>query len=338
MLQEATRALVAGRSLERAEARAAMAAILEPAPAVQVASFLTALAMKGETPDEIAGLAEAMRDRAVGLPGDWGDLLDTCGTGGDRAGTFNISTTVAFVASSCGLKVAKHGGRSASSKCGSADVLEALGIDVELSPEKAAACLEQHGITFLFAPRYHPAMKHVAPVRRELGFPTAFNLLGPLSNPVRPSHQVLGVYRLADVPLMARALRELGTRRALVVHGHGGLDELSLEGPSEVAELRADGTLRTFKLAPADAGLAPAPLSALAGGDASTNAALIRSVLSGEDRTARRDVVLWNAAAALWLGGVARDMAEGVAVAAEAIDAGKAYAKLEAFSRATRPS
>ncbi|HEY9900210.1 MAG TPA: anthranilate phosphoribosyltransferase [Pantanalinema sp.] len=338
MLQEATRALVAGRSLERAEARGAMEAILAPAPPVQVASFLTALTMKGETPDEIAGLAEAMRGQAVQVPGSWGDLLDTCGTGGDRAGTFNISTTAAFIAAACGLKVAKHGGRSASSKCGSADVLEALGIDVELSPEAAASCLETHGITFLFAPRYHPAMKHVAPVRRELGFPTAFNLLGPLCNPLRPTHQVLGVFRHAHVPLMARALRELGTRRALVVHGRGGLDELSLEGPSEVAELKADGTIRTFQLDPSDAGLAPAPLSALAGGDAPTNANLIRAVLSGEDRGPCRDVVLWNAAAALWLGGAADDMRAGVALAAETVDSGAAIAKLEAFGRATRPS
>lgn len=338
MLQEATRALLSGRSLERAEARGAMEAIFAPALPVQVASFLTALTMKGETPDEIAGLAEAMRARAVPVPGAWPELIDTCGTGGDRTGTFNISTTVAFIAAACGLKVAKHGNRSASSQCGSADVLEALGANVELSPEQAARCLEAHGITFLFAPCFHPAMKHVAPVRRELGFPTAFNLLGPLCNPLRPSHQVLGVFRHAHVPLMARALRELGTRRALVVHGHGGLDELSLEGPSEVAELHPDGSIRTFQLDPRDAGLAPAPLAALAGGDAPTNARLIRGILSGERRDACRDVVLWNAAAALWIGGAARDMRAGVTLAAEAIDTGAARAKLDAFGRATRSS
>ncbi|MBO9542473.1 anthranilate phosphoribosyltransferase [bacterium] len=338
MIQEATRALLSGRSLERSEARGAMEAIFAPAAPVQVASFLTALTMKGETPDEIAGLAEAMRAHAVPVPGSWPELLDTCGTGGDRSGTFNISTTVAFIAASCGLKVAKHGNRSASSLCGSADVLEALGVHVDLEPEHAAECLEQHGITFLFAPRYHPAMKHVAPLRRELGFPTAFNLLGPLCNPLRPSHQVLGVFRHAHVPLMARTLRELGTRRALVVHGHGGLDELSLEGPSEVAELKPDGTIRTFQLDPRDAGLQAAPLAALAGGDAPTNARLIRGVLSGEDRGPCRDVVLWNAAAALWIGGAAHDMIAGVALAAEAIDSGAASAKLEAFGRATRRS
>lgn len=338
MIQEATRALLSGRSLERAEARGAMEAIFAPAAPVQVASFLTALTMKGETPEEIAGLAEAMRAHAVAVPGHWPELLDTCGTGGDRSGTFNISTTVAFIAASCGLKVAKHGNRSASSQCGSADVLEALGVNVDLSPEQAAACLDALGITFLFAPRYHPAMKHVAPVRRELGFPTAFNLLGPLCNPLRPSHQVLGVFRHAHVPLMARALRELGTRHALVVHGHGGLDELSLEGPSEVAELLPDGAIRTFQLDPRDAGLAPAPLSALAGGDAPTNARLIRSILAGERKDACRDVVLWNAAAALWIGGAALDMREGVARAAEAIDTGAAIEKLEAFGRATRAS
>lgn len=333
----ATQQLLMGRSMQRAEARAVLAGIFsgETSPA-QVASFLTALRMKGESPEEVAGMAEAMRDHAVAVPGEWPDLLDTCGTGGDRSGTFNISTTVAFVAASQGLKVAKHGNRSASSQCGSADVLEALGAHIELSPEHAARLLDQEDLTFLFAPRYHPAMRHVGPIRKELGFPTVFNLLGPLCNPLRPHRQVLGVYKPELVDLMAGALQALGVRRALVVHGHGGLDELSLAGPSQVAEIREDGTLHRYLADPTAYGLAPAPIQALVGGDAPTNAAIIRGILAGEIRDARRAAVVWNAAAALLVGGVATDLAEGVAIASRALDSGAAMRKLEAFTAATR--
>lgn len=333
----ATHQLLMGHAMERATARAVVMQIFagEASP-VQVASFLTALRMKGESAEEIAGMAEGMRAHAVPVPGEWADLLDTCGTGGDRSGTFNISTTVAFVAASHGLKIAKHGNRSASSLCGSADVLEALGADIELAPERAAQLLERHDVTFLFAPRYHPAMRHVAQIRRELGFPTVFNLLGPLCNPLKPHRQVLGVYKPELVDLMALALKALGVRRALVVHGHGGLDELSLAGASQVAEVHPDGTLRRYLADPAAHGLALAPIQALAGGDAATNAAIIRGILAGDIRDARRDAVVWNSAAALFVGGVAADLDEGVKLAAQALDSGAARRKLEAFTAATR--
>lgn len=333
----ATHQLLLGRSMARSEARAVVSDIFSGlATPVQVASFLTALRMKGESAEEIAGMAEGMRAHAVPLPGEWPDLLDTCGTGGDRSGSFNISTTVAFVAACHGLKVAKHGNRSASSQCGSADVLEALGVRIELAPEEAADLLAAHDVTFLFAPRYHPAMRHVAPVRRELGFPTVFNLLGPLCNPLKPHRQVLGVYKPELVDLMAGALQALGVRRALVVHGHGGLDELSLAGPSQVAEVLPDGSIRRYQVDPARHGLAPAPLHALAGGDAATNAGIIRGILAGELRDARRDAVVWNAAAALWVGGAASDLADGIRLAARALDSGAARRKLESFAAATR--
>lgn len=333
----ATHQLLAGRSLERAAARAVLDAIFagETSP-IQVASFLTALRMKGESPEEIAGMAEAMRSCAVPVPGEWADLLDTCGTGGDRSGTFNISTTVAFVAASQGLKVAKHGNRSASSQCGSADVLEALGAHLEFSPEHAARLLDEHDLTFLFAPRYHPAMRHVGPIRRELGFPTVFNLLGPLCNPLRPQRQVLGVYKPELVDLMAGALQALGVQRALVVHGHGGLDELSLAGPSAIAEVMGDGSIRRYQADPAAYGLEPAPIQALLGGDAATNAGIIRGILAGDIRDARRSAVVWNAAAALLVGGAASDLQEGVGLATRALDSGAALRKLEAFTAATR--
>lgn len=332
----ATQQLLMGHAMERAVAQAVLREIFsgETTP-VQVASFLTALRMKGESAEEIAGMADGMRALAVEVPGDWTDLLDTCGTGGDRSGTFNISTTVAFVAASHGLKVAKHGNRSASSQCGSADVLEALGVNIELSPEQAAQLLEAHDVTFLFAPRYHPAMRHVGPIRRELGFPTVFNLLGPLCNPLKPHRQVLGVYKPELVDLMAGALKALGVQRALVVHGHGGLDELSLAGPSSIAEVQPDGTIRRFQADPAAYGLPLAPIAALAGGDAATNAAIIRGILQGEIRDARRDAVVWNAAAALWVGGVASDLEDGIRLASQALDSQAAMRKLAAFSAAT---
>lgn len=337
-LTTATQQLLTGQPMERSLARAVVTQIFSgEASPVQVASFLTALRMKGESAPEIAGMAEGMRAHAVPVPGTWADLLDTCGTGGDRSGTFNLSTTVAFVAASLGLKIAKHGNRSASSLCGSADVLEALGADIALSPERAARLLDAHDLTFLFAPTYHPAMRHVAQIRRELGFPTVFNLLGPLCNPLRPQRQVLGVYKPELVDLMALALKALGVRRALVVHGHGGLDELSLSGPSQVAELLADGTLRRYLLDPAAYGLTLAPNQALAGGDAATNAALIRGILAGEIRGPRREAVIWNSAAALMVGGVAADLEEGIRLAARALDSGAALRKLESFTAATRP-
>lgn len=325
MIVSTLQSLREGQHLTRAEAAALMDRLFSgEAPHEQVAAVLMALNQKGETPEEVAGFADAMRAHAVAFPLE-GLGIDTCGTGGDRAGTFNLSTTVAFVAAGAGLKVAKHGGRSASSKTGGADVLEALGVDIEMSPETAARCLDRVGMTFLFAPRYHPAMRHVAPVRRELGVPTVFNVLGPLCNPSKPKRQVLGVYRAALVDLVSQALQELEATHAMVVHGLSGLDELTLDGPSAVAELR-DGRIHRYQAHPADVGLPEAPIAALAGGDAASNARLIRAILDGSLQGAPRDAVLLNAAAALMVGGLASTFEEGTARAREAIDSGRASA------------
>lgn len=328
MISRVLQQLLDGRSLDRAQAAALMDHVFRgEASNAQLAAVLTALRMKGETPEEVAGFADSMRAHAVSFPFQ-GEGIDTCGTGGDRAGTFNLSTTVAFIAAGAGLKVAKHGGRSASSRTGGADVLEALGVDIEMSPETAARCLEAVGITFLFAPRYHPAMRHVAPVRRELAIPTVFNVLGPLCNPSKPLRQVLGVYRPELVELVSQALLELGSTHAMVVHGRSGLDELTLDGPTLVAELK-DGTIRRYELHPRDVGLAEAPIAALAGGDASENARIIQRLLRGEEHGPRRDAALLNAAAALMVGGLAASMEEGIALAKASLDSGRAYGKLD---------
>jgi anthranilate phosphoribosyltransferase len=288
---------------------------------VQIASLLTAIATRGPTVEELSGFVQAMRamSRPVPLSDPERDqLIDTCGTGSDGHGTFNISTAAALVAAAAGVKVAKHGNRGVTSKCGSADVLEALGVPVQLEPEKAADCLRQTGFMFLYAPALHPALKRVQPIRRALGFRTIFNLAGPLANPAGAKAQVVGVY--GSVDLVADSLARLGVRHALVVHGRDGLDELTLNGPSEVAEVR-EHTVRNFTLEPSDAGLEHAPLSALAGCDAPGNAALIEKILTGEPGPTR-DVVLLNASAALVIAGQAIDFADGVRIAAAAIDSG----------------
>lgn len=335
MISQVLLQLMNGQSLSRSEAAALMNRVFAgEATGAQVAAVLTALRIKGETPEEVAGFADAMRAHAVEFPVT-GQGIDTCGTGGDRAGTYNLSTTVAFITAGAGVKVAKHGGRSASSKTGGADVLEALGVDIEMAPETAARCLETVGVTFLFAQRYHPAMRHVAPIRRELGVPTVFNVLGPLCNPSKPSRQVLGVYRPELVDLVSEALLELGATHAMVVHGRSGLDELTLDGPTLVAELK-NGTIRRYEVRPEDVGLAPAPVSALAGGDASENARIIREVLSGEDKGPRRDAALFNAAAALRVSGKVDSLKDGVMLAQESIDSGRALAKLDALVEESR--
>lgn len=322
--------LVAGKDLPRDAAGEAMRLMMagEVSP-VRIAAFLTALRAKGETPEELAGLVDAMRDAAVRVPGEHGDLIDTCGTGGDKSNTFNISTAAAFVAAGAGLKVAKHGNRSATSKSGGADVLEALGVKIDITPDLASRCLAEAGIAFFFAPLYHPAVKHVAPVRRELSFPTVFNLLGPLCNPALPTTQVLGVFRPDLQDLVAGALSRLPSpRRAYVVHGHGGLDELSLSGPSRVVEV-SEGATHTYELVPEDLGLAGAPLADLVGGDAAHNAAIVRDILEDRLRGPKADVVVLNAAAALMVGEKAGDMREGLALAREAISSGAALARLD---------
>jgi anthranilate phosphoribosyltransferase len=288
---------------------------------VEIASLLTAIASRGPTVEELSGFVQAMRAMSTPVPlteVEREQLVDTCGTGGDGQGTFNISTTAGLVAAAAGVKIAKHGNRGVTSKCGSADVLEALGVPVVLEPEKAVECLRQTGFMFLYAPALHPAMKRVQPIRRALGFRTIFNLAGPLANPAGARSQVVGVF--AGLELVAQSLARLGVRHAFVVHGRDGLDELTLNGVSEVAEVR-EHTVRSFTLEAGDAGLQQAPLSALEGCDAAGNASLIEGILDGQSGP-RRDVVLLNASAALVVAGHAADFAAGVRRAADAIDSG----------------
>ncbi|TMB32185.1 MAG: anthranilate phosphoribosyltransferase [Deltaproteobacteria bacterium] len=334
-LLQAIQSVMEGRSLSREEAGAAIEAMLTgTAPASQMAALLVALRMKGETPDEIAGAAQAMRARAVRVEVGLDRLIDTCGTGGDGAHTFNISTASAFVAAAAGARVAKHGNRAASSKCGSADVLAALGAEVELLPAQVASCIDECGIGFLFAPAHHAAMRHVAPVRKELGVRTLFNLLGPLANPAGVRRQVVGVPAPQFVPVLARTLVELGAERAFVVHGHGGLDEISTAGPTLIAEAR-NGSVREMHVTPEELGVAPAPIEELRGGDAQRNAELLLAVLRGE-KGGRRSAVLLNSAAAIAVSGVCETLREGVRLAEQAIDSGAAAARVEWFVQATR--
>ena len=334
MLREAIQIAVEGRHLSRAQAAAAVDSMLDgTAPASLIAAFLVALRAKGETPDEIAGAAQALRARAARVEVPLDRLIDTCGTGGDGAHTFNISTAAAFVAAAGGARVAKHGNRAASSKCGSADVLAALGAEVELSPDGVAACIQECGIGFLFAPRHHAAMRHVAPVRKELGIRTLFNLLGPLANPAGARRQLVGVPAPHLVPVLAQTLVELGAERAFVVHG-GGLDEISPAGPTRVAEVRG-GRVREYEVTPEELGVSRGAVEDLRGGDADRNAALLRDVLRGEDGV-RRSAVLLNAGAAIAAAEVCETMRDGVRLAEKAIDSGAALDRLEQFVRATR--
>src|SRR6202171_6117128 len=334
-LREAIRLAVEGTNLTRAQSAAAIDAMLEGGvPVTQMAALLVALRMKGETPDEIAGAAQSLRARAVRVEVSQERLIDTCGTGGGGSHTFNISTASAFVAAAGGARVAKHGNRAVSSKCGSADVLGALGIEVELSPAGVAACIEECGIGFLFAPRHHAAMRHVAPVRKELGLRTMFNLLGPLANPAGARRQLLGGYAAHLAPVLARALSELGCDRAFVVHGHGGLDEISTGGPTRIAEVR-DGTVREFEFQPEDAGVQRAPLEGLRGGGAPENAGMLRGVLRGEAGP-RRAAVLLNAGAALAASGVCETISDGVRIAERAIDSGAALDRLERLVKSSQ--
>lgn len=342
MITDALHKIVAHRAnLTRDEARDVMGSILRgEATDSQIGAFLVSLSMKGETVDEIVGFAQAIRAAAIPLPlhkdhaldvsGTERDaLVDTCGTGGDASGTFNVSTATALVVAGAGVRVAKHGNRSVTSQCGSADVVEALGVKLSLPLEQVAACLEQVGIAFLFAPAMHSAMKHVQPVRRELRLRTVFNLLGPLTNPANASAQVVGVYSESLVEKLAEALCQLGLERALVVHGEDGLDEITISGKTKVAEVR-DGKVRSYEVTPEEFGLQRAPLSSISGGDATTNAAIIREILDGV-RSPRRDIILLNAAAALVASGKANSIAEGVPLASESLDSRAALKKLEAL-------
>jgi anthranilate phosphoribosyltransferase len=326
------------QSLSRQEAREVMSEVLSgKCSDSQIAALLVALHMKGETVEEIVGFAEAIRGAAVPLDlhedsvldasGTGRDaLVDTCGTGGDTSGTFNISTATAFVVAGAGVRVAKHGNRSVTSKCGSADVMEALGVNIHLTPAQIAACLAQVGIAFLFAPEVHSAMKYVQTARRELRLRTVFNLLGPLTNPARATCQVVGVYSAELVEQLAEALSMLGLHRALVVHGGDGLDEITITGPTRVAELR-DGQVHTYEVTPEEFGMKRAALDDISGGDAAHNASLIKEILGGK-KSARRDVVLLNAAAALVAAGRANHLRDAMPLAAASIDSGAAEKKL----------
>ena len=329
-IKEALAQVINGRDLAAAEAEAAMDAIMNGgATPAQIGSYLTALRMKGETVDEIAGSARSMRRHVIPVevelePGE--TLIDTCGTGGDDQQTFNISTTTAFVVAGAGMKVAKHGNRAASSRSGSADVLLALGGNLDLTAEQVAECIEDVGIGFLYAVRHHPAMRHAIGPRREIGQRTIFNLLGPLTNPAGATHQLLGVYDPVLTQPLAEVLRALGSRAAYVVHGAGGLDELSTLGVNRISVLR-DGEVTTFEFDPAVIGLHRAGLSDLLGGEPERNAAITRELLGGYDRGPRRDIVLLNAAAALSLD--TGDWAAGLAAAIDSIDSGAALATLD---------
>ncbi len=328
MFAELIEKLIRREDLTSEEAAAAMAEVMAGRAAeAQIAGLLIGLAMKGERPVEIVGLARTMRAHAVPLARHYEGVFDTCGTGGDRSGTFNISSCAAIVVAACGVRVAKHGNRSVSSLCGSADVFEALGVNVSAAPAVVERCLAEANLAFFFAPAFHPSMRHAAPVRRALGVRTAFNLLGPLTNPAGATRQLVGVPRPELTELMARALTMLGSERAWVVHGADGIDEISTSGYTKVSECYR-GAVKTFYVHPHDVGLAKSPAQALKGGGAADNARLVASVVDGAPGPAR-DIVLMNAGAGLFVAGAAGSVKEGIGMAALAIDRGAARQTLD---------
>ena len=335
MLRETLRKVSAGGILSDGEAERALEEIMSgtAAPAA-TAALLTALRLRGESVGEIVGFARAMRRFAATVEAPE-DVVDTCGTGGDSKGTINISTAAAFVARGAGVKIAKHGNRAATSRAGSADVLEALGAGIELEPDQVGKCIVEVGIGFMFARTHHPAMRFVAPVRAELPFRTVFNLLGPLTNPAGAKRQVVGVFDGDYVRPVAEALSELGAEKALVVHGTDGMDEITTTGPTIVSEV-SDGKIKDYKLSPEDFGLALHSPDGLLGGDAHLNARILRDVLSGEERGAARDVTLMNAGAAIYVSGISTTLEEGVRLAEESIHSGAARNSLEDFIAVTR--
>ncbi|MEW6592270.1 MAG: anthranilate phosphoribosyltransferase [Candidatus Hadarchaeota archaeon] len=334
-VQDALKKLVEWRELTGAEAADAMRCLMAgEATQAQIGAFLTALKMKGETVTEITAFARTMREFAANIrPKVDGNLVDTCGTGGDLVKTFNVSTAAMFVAAGAGVPIAKHGNRSVTSKAGSADVIEALGAKVDLPPEDVQRCIEKIGIGFMFAPKFHEAMKYAAPVRREMGVRTVFNILGPLTNPAGAQAQVLGVYDAGLTENLANVLRNLGSKRAMVVHGLDGLDEISTIGKTQISELK-DEEVRTYTVAPEDFGITRTNADEIAGKDAVENAKMLLKVLRGE-HGARRGIVLLNAAAAIVVGGKAGDLREGMTAAANAIDAGRAFEKVVKLIEAT---
>ena len=336
MIERTIRDIVEGRTLSRDAMRSAVSRVMDgEASEVQKTAMLVGLKLRGETAEEITGAAEAMRERVVevGVGGD--DLVDTCGTGGDGSGSFNISTVAGLVAAAAGVKVAKHGNRAVSSKCGSADVLAALGARIDLDAAGMQAVLDRVGFSFLFAPALHPAMAAVMAVRRELGTRTIFNILGPLTNPARAKRQVIGVFSRDLVPKVGEVLLALGATHALVVHSEDGMDEISVSAPTDACEVRAGAPLRRFRIDPGELGLERSPRQALQGGSADENARIVRRILEGE-RGARRDVVLANAGAAIYVGGAAGSIREGVDRARRSIDRGEALQVLDDLVAATR--
>ncbi len=334
MIKEAIKNLVSGRSLDTEEAAAVMDEIMEgKATPSQLGAFLVALKIKGETPDEIAGFARTMQSKATHVLTPE-ETVDIVGTGGDEAGTFNISTTSAFVAAGAGLKIAKHGNRAASSRCGSADVLEALGVRIKLSPAEVSVCIEKVGIGFMFAQAFHSAMKHAAPTRQEIGIPTTFNILGPLTNPARPRAILLGVSEEKLVEKMAIVLKNLGCPSGMIVHGEDGLDEITVSGRTLAAVLK-NGDIKTYSITPEEFGLKRASIEDLRGGTAEENAAITISILSGAQGP-KKDIVLLNSAAALTVGGKVDTIEEGLILARDSIDSGRALEKLKALISLSR--
>ena len=334
MIRESIDTVVSGQSLSMEDASLVMREIMEgEATPAQLGAFLTALALKGETTQEIAGMAKVMREMALQVKVD-GELIDTVGTGGDGKNTFNISTATAFVAAGAGLKVAKHGNRAASGSCGSADVLEALGVQIELSPEAVAQCVNEVGVGFMFAPAFHPAMRYAGPVRREIGIRTVFNILGPLTNPAGAQTQLLGVAFPELGGIMAEVLGFLGSHHAMIVHGHGGLDEISLSGDTSVWEVRG-GEVEEWTLHVEDTGLPETPIEAIRGGTKEENAATMRRVFQGEPGPIR-DMVLLNSAGVLMVGDNAESIRKGVEMSAGIIDSGAALAKLDQMIEVTQ--
>lgn len=335
MIKSAIQKLLLKENLSEQEIMNAMNCIMDGnATQSQIGGFLTALRFKGETVEEITGCAKVMREKAEKVEHNLPYCIDTCGTGGDGANTFNISTAASLVAAAAGAKVAKHGNRAMSSRSGSADVLEALGVNIAINPEKVGRCIEDVGVGFMFAQLFHKSMKYAAEARKELGIRTVFNILGPLTNPAGAKGQILGVFDGALTGVMAEVLQKLGTERALIVHGCDGLDEITTTAPTKISELR-DGMIKEYLLDAAELGIPRAVSGDLAGGDAAFNADVVRSVLAGE-KGARRDIVLVNAAAALYVAKVADNLKEGIAIAAGMIDSGLATAKLEELREYTQ--
>ncbi|HAS17939.1 MAG: anthranilate phosphoribosyltransferase [Nitrospirae bacterium RIFCSPLOWO2_02_42_7] len=334
MIKEAITKLVEKTDLTGVETETVMEEIMSGlATQAQIASFLTALRIKGETVEEITGAARVMRSKATRINVAAHNIVDTCGTGGDRSHTFNISTSAAFVVAGAGVTVAKHGNRSVSSACGSADVLKALGVNIDIQPERVEKCVNEIGIGFLFAPVHHPAMRYAIGPRQEIGIRTMFNILGPLTNPAGASCQIIGVYSAHLTETLAHVLLNLGSTHCMVVHGSDGLDEITITGETRVSEGRK-GKVRTYQIRPGDYGIKTGTIEDIKGGNADDNAGILKKILEGE-MGQRRDIVLLNAAAGIFVGGKASDLNSAIRVAEESIDSGKALAKLEALKRAT---